>query len=231
MRVLLVEDHKNLVSLLAKALAQAGLDVDSVGSVEEADLSVRTMHYAAVILDLGLPDADGLVLLDRMRRRHDQTPVLILSARGALGDRVVGLDKGASDYLVKPFATDEFIVRVQALLRRPPNVERHVLAMGNVSLQPDDRQVLVAGKSCEVPAREAEVLEILLKRAGLVVSHEVLQAQIFGATHGGASNATEVYVHRLRRMLADAGANVHIHTIRGAGYLMTLDKAGSVASA
>ena len=227
MRVLLVEDNEQLVSLLAKALAQAGLDVDSVRRVEDADLSVKTMHYAAIVLDLGLPDADGSVLLDRMHRRRDQTPVLILSARGALGDRISGLDRGASDYLVKPFATDEFVARVQALLRRTPGASGHTLTMGKVSFEPDSRQLHIDGKVSAVPAREAEVLEILLKRAGLLVSYDALQAQVFGAKHGKSSNAVEVYIHRLRQMLADAGADVRIHTIRGAGYLMAVEKNGS----
>jgi DNA-binding response OmpR family regulator len=231
MRVLLVEDNEQLVSLLAKALAHAGLDVDSVHSVEDADLSVKTMHYAAIVLDLGLPDMDGIALLERMHRRRDETPVLILSARGALGDRLNGLSKGASDYLVKPFATDEFVARVQALLRRTPGATSHVLTMGNISLQSDNRQLHVGAKLMDLPAREAELLEILLKRAGLVVSNEVFLAQIFGAKHGKSSNAVEVYIHRLRQILADAGANVHIHTIRGAGYLMTVDKDGSQGGA
>jgi len=224
MRVLLVEDNKELVSLIAKALERAGLDVDSARSVEDADLSVRAMSYAVVVLDLGLPDGDGLLLLDRMRRRGDQTPVLILSARDALGDRVGGLHKGASDYLVKPFAMDELVARIQALLRRVPHVGGHIVTTGNVSLDTESRQAVVDGRVISLPAREAEVLEVLLRRGSHVVSHDVLQGQIFGATHAGSSNATEVYVHRLRRLLADAGANVKIHTIRGAGYLMTIEK-------
>ena len=229
MRVLLVEDNEQLVSLLAKALAQAGLDVDSVRSVEDADLSVKTMRYAAIVLDLGLPDMDGMVLLDRMHRRRDQTPVLILSARDALGDRLNGLSKGASDYLVKPFATDEFVARVQALLRRTPGAGGHRLTLGNVAFEADSRQLHVGDKVLSIPAREAEVLEILLKRAGLLVSYEGLQGQIFGGRHGKSSNAVEVYIHRLRQMLADAGADVRSHTIRGAGYLMAVEKDGAKA--
>lgn len=231
MRVLLVEDNKELVALVAKALERAGLDVDSARSVDDADLSVKAMHYAVVVLDLGLPDADGLLLLDRMRRRGDQTPVLILSARDALGDRVSGLHKGASDYLVKPFAMDELVARIQALLRRAPRVEGRTLTMGNVSLDTDSRQAVVESKIISIPAREAEVLEVLLRRGSQVIPHDVLQGQIFGATHGGSSNATEVYVHRLRRVLAEAGANVKIHTIRGAGYLMTVEKEDSKSGA
>ncbi|HTG23357.1 MAG TPA: response regulator, partial [Reyranella sp.] len=116
----MVEDNKELVALLTKALAHAGLDVDSSGNAGDAEVCLKTMHYAAIVLDLGLPDADGLAVLDQMRRRRDRTPVLILSARSGLDDRITGLHKGASDYLVKPFAMDELIARIQTLLRRSP---------------------------------------------------------------------------------------------------------------
>jgi DNA-binding response OmpR family regulator len=224
MRILVVEDNNELVALLTKALTKAGLDVDSARNAGDAEASLRTMHYAAVVLDLGLPDADGLVVLDSIKRRRDQTPVLILSARSGLDDRVAGLHKGASDYLVKPFALDELIARVQALLRRPPGLEGRVLAMGNVSLDTESRLTKVAGSVCLLPSREADVLEVLLKRSGLVVSQDVLRGQVFGMSQQASSNAIEVYVHRLRRMLADAKANVQIHTIRGIGYLMDVKK-------
>jgi two-component system response regulator TctD len=226
MRILVVEDNGELVVLLAKALARAGLDVDSARNAADAEASLRSMHYAAVVLDLGLPDADGLVVLDRMRRRRDPTPVLILSARGGLDDRISGLDKGASDYLVKPFATEELVARLQALLRRSPASESQRLTLGNLSLEIETRQAAVAGKMLTLPAREADLLEVLLKRSGRVVSHEALEGQVFGASQGVTSNAIEVYVHRLRRLLAEAAANVVIHTIRGAGYLMDVDKNG-----
>ena len=224
MRVLVVEDNDDLVALVTKALARAGLDVDAVRNAADAEASLRTVQYAAVVLDLGLPDADGLTLLDQMRRRRDQTPVLILSARGGLDDRVGGLNKGASDYMVKPFSTDELIARLQALLRRSPGPDGPTLALGNVSLKTDGRQAIVDGRMLSLPAREVDVLEVLLKRNGKVVSHDSLQGQVFGSSQDVASNAIEVYVHRLRKILAEAGANVQIHTIRGAGYLMDLAK-------
>jgi two-component system response regulator TctD len=224
MRILVVEDNGELVVLLAKALTRAGLDVDSARNAADAEASLRAVHYAAVVLDLGLPDADGLVVLDQMRRRRDPTPVLILSARSGLDDRISGLAKGASDYLVKPFAMEELLARLQALLRRLPASDGHWLTLGNVSFEPEGRQAAVAGKTLTLPAREADLLEVLIKRNGRVVSHEALQGQVFGSSQGVSSNAIEVYVHRLRRLLAEAGANVVIHTIRGAGYLIDVDK-------
>jgi DNA-binding response OmpR family regulator len=226
MRVLVVEDNEELVGLLTRALAKAGLEVDAVGSVADADASLRTVSYAAIVLDLGLPDADGLDLLDQMRRRRDQTPVLILSARDGLDDRVSGLNKGASDYLPKPFATEELIARLQALLRRPPGPGGPTLTLGNLTLKTDGRQAEVGGRMLPLPAREIDVLEVLLKRSGRVVSLDALQGQVFGSSQDVASNAIEVYIHRLRKVLAETGANVKIHTIRGAGYLMDLAKEG-----
>ena len=227
MRILCVEDHAELLDLLAKALARAGLDVDAARNAADAEASLHSVHYAAVVLDLGLPDADGLTVLEAMRRRRDQTPVLVLSARGGLDDRVKGLHKGASDYLVKPFAMEELVARLQALLRRSTPPQGEALSLGNVTFETEGRQATVAGKRLTLPLREGDVLEVLLKRRGKVVSHDSLQSQVFGASQDIAYNAIEVYVHRLRKMLADAGADVHIHTIRGAGYLMDVEKSAS----
>lgn len=225
MRILVVEDNGDLVALLTRSLERAGLEVDWARTVGDADASLRAMSYAAIVLDLGLPDADGLNLLDQMRRRRDVTPVLILTARSGIEDRVKGLGKGASDYLIKPFATEELIARLQSLLRRAPSPDGQVLKLGNVTLETAGRQASVAGKPVAVPAREADLLEVLMKRNGRLVSHEVLRGQVFGAAQGVSSNAIEVYIHRLRRLLIDAGATVQIHTIRGAGYLIKADTA------
>jgi DNA-binding response OmpR family regulator len=158
-----------------------------------------------------------------MRRQHKQTPVIVLSARGSLINRIDGLRKGASDYLVKPFAMDELIARLHALLRRLPEPQRKLLTLGNVSLEIISRLVIVAGKPLFLNGRELEVFELLLKRNGQTVPSEVLQAYVFG-NQAVSSNAIEVYVHRLRRMLAEADANVHVHNFRGVGYMMDLGK-------
>jgi len=184
------------------------------------------MKYAAVVLDLGLPDEDGLSLLRDIRRRHDTTPVLVLTARDGVSDRVTGLREGADDYLAKPFAMEELVARLQALLRRPGHLLGRLLTFGNVSLDTEGRQVFVAGTARAFPARETAVLEILLRRGGNVAPKRLFEDQLFGLSGDVGSNAVEVYVHRLRKMLGDAGASVKIHTVRGVGYLMAEEKAG-----
>ena len=224
MRVLLVEDSTELVALLKKGLAQGGFSADAVRTAADAAHALATMRYAAMVLDRGLPDQDGLSLLRDMRRRGDSTPVLVLTARDGVTDRVAGLRDGADDYMAKPFAMEELIARLQALLRRSPGPDGPTLTLGNVALKTDGRQAIVDGRMLSLPAREVDVLEVLLKRSGKVVSHDSLQGQVFGSSQDVASNAIEVYVHRLRKILAEAGANVQIHTIRGAGYLMDVAK-------
>src|SRR5260221_12286596 len=147
MRVLLVEDNQDLVSLLIKGLAHSGLAADSVGTVGDALHVLATMKYAAIVLDLGLPDEDGLALLRDIRRKGDATPVLVLTARDGVSDRVTGLRAGADDYLAKPFAMEELLARLQALLRRPGNLLGRRLTFGNVALDTEGRQIFVAGSA------------------------------------------------------------------------------------
>jgi two-component system response regulator TctD len=183
------------------------------------------MRYAAIVLDLGLPDEDGLSLLRSIRGRGDSTPVLVLTARDGVSDRVNGLRAGADDYLVKPFAMEELVARLQALLRRPGNLLGRQLSFGNVSLETEGRQVFVDGTLRVFAARETAILEILLRRGGNVVPKRLFEDQLFGLSGDVGSNAVEVYVHRLRKMLSDCGATVKIHTVRGVGYLLSEEKA------
>jgi DNA-binding response OmpR family regulator len=221
MRLLLVEDNISLVQLIAKGLAAAGFDVDTAASIAEASEALTAGSYAIVILDLGLPDGDGLSILRDMRSRDDPTPVLVLTARGALRDRVTGLEDGADDYLVKPFAFEEFIARVRALLRRPSDFLGKLRHAGNVAFDTLGRQMYVDDKPQTLSARETALLEILIGRVGRVVPKSFVESHLFGQSEEIRSNAVEVYVHRLRKQLADLGATVEIHTIRGVGYLLT----------
>src|ERR1700676_4721792 len=198
MRLLLVEDNERFAALLKQGLAAAGFTVDVLATAEDASAALRTDRCDIVVLDLGFPDADGLSGLAEMRRRGDATPVLILTARGSLKDRVTGLQSGADDYLVKPFALEELIARLQALLRRPGNLLGLALKLGNLTLDTVARQVFIDDRPIFCSPREVAVLEHLLRRSGRVVAKLQLETSLYGPSEVG-SNAVEVHVHRLRR--------------------------------
>jgi DNA-binding response OmpR family regulator len=224
MRLLIVEDNIELSRLVATSLAAAGYETDVVGSVEEARDAVRSVSYAAMILDLNLPDGDGLSVLLELRRRMDPLPVLVLTARDGLQDRVNGLRNGADDYLAKPFATVELVARLEAILRRPGQLLGSSLNLANLVYDTESHQIFIDGVPKTFSARETSVLEILLRRQGRVVPKKNVEDHIFGLTGDVASNAVEVYVSRLRKQLGEHGAKIVIHTIRGVGYLMAGEK-------
>src|SRR6201997_2611563 len=174
MRLLIVEDNEELAELLAKGLKTAGYEADVLSTVEEARAVLATTFYAALILDLGLPDGDGLELLRELRQRDNPIPVLVLTARGGLNDRVTGLRSGADDYLVKPFALEELVARLQALLRRPGELLGRSLRVGNIAFDTEARQVFVGEAPQFFSAREVAVLEILMRRSGRVVSKKLV---------------------------------------------------------
>jgi DNA-binding response OmpR family regulator len=221
MRVLVVEDEPSLSALLRGALEQGGFVADSAATAGDAQACRDVARYDAAILDLGLPDGDGLALLGRWRRAGDTLPVLILTARDAPEDKVRGLDGGADDYVVKPFHLAEILSRVRALLRRPNAALGVRLEAGNVMFDTPSRGVEVAGVAIALPARETALLEMLLRRQGRVVAREALEGGLYGFDTPTGPNAMEVAVHRLRRALGEAGASVQVRTVRGVGYLLT----------
>jgi DNA-binding response OmpR family regulator len=224
MRLLIVEDNIELSRLVANGLLAAGYEADVVSSAAEARDAVRSISYAAMILDLGLPDGDGLSVLLELRRRMDPLPVLVLTARNGLQDRVNGLRSGADDYLAKPFALEELVARLEAILRRPGQLLGSSLNLANLVYDTETHQVFIDGVPRILSARETSVLEILLRRHGRVVPKKNVEDHIFGLEGDVASNAVEVYVSRLRKQLAEYHAKILIHTIRGVGYLMAEDK-------
>lgn len=224
MRLLLVEDNAQLAELLAKGLQTAGYETDVLSSLEEASTVLRTTFYAALILDLGLPDGDGLALLRELRHRNNPIPVLVLTARGGLNDRVHGLRSGADDYLVKPFALEELVARLEAQLRRPGHLLGSSLRIANLDFNTQNRQASIDDQPQMLSSRETAVLELLMRSKGRVVSKKQVEDHIFGHAGEVASNAVEVYVHRLRKQLAERGARVQVHTIRGVGYLIAEEK-------
>jgi DNA-binding response OmpR family regulator len=224
MRLLIVEDNEQLAELLVKGLRTAGYDTDVLATAADAHAALLTVSYAGLILDLGLPDGDGLVLLRELRHRKDPVPVLVLTARGGLDDRVAGLRSGADDYLVKPFAFEELVARLEAQLRRSGQLLGNLLRVGNLEFDSRNKQAAVNGEPQVLSARETAVLELLMRVKGRVVSKKQVEDHIFGMSGEVASNAVEVYVHRLRKQLAEKGAKVTIHTIRGVGYLIAEEK-------
>jgi DNA-binding response OmpR family regulator len=224
MRLLVVEDNEDLAGLLAKGLDAAGFTTDRVSNANEARTALTTTRYAAVVLDLGLPDEDGLSVLKEIRSRNDPIPVVVLTARAGVRDRVNGLRSGADDYLVKPFAFEELVARLEAVLRRPGRWLGSSLRVGNLVFDTESRQAFIDERPQSLSAREVAVLELLMRRHGRVVTKKLVEDQLFGLSGEVASNAIEVYVHRLRKQLAENGAKVQIHTMRGLGYLISEDK-------
>lgn len=220
MRLLLVEDNARLASLIREGLDRQGFAVDWCESVDGAEHALKLNAYDLLLLDLGLPDGEGLDLVRALRRRQDMTPILILTARGGLDDRVMGLDAGADDYLVKPFHNPELAARCRALLRRPGASLGTQLAIGNVVLDTAGREVAVAGAPIEATPREVDLLECLLRRAGHVVAKPALEGAIYSMDAEVTPNALEAIVSRLRKRLATAAADVQIRTVHGVGYAL-----------
>jgi len=221
MRILLVEDHAELSRWLTKALRDARLSVECAMNGADADALLHTQEYALVILDLTLPKMDGLEVLKRLRARGSKTPVLVLTARGGLTDRVQGLNLGADDYLPKPFELAELEARVKALLRRSQGNEAVTLNCGALSFDTVSRMFTYGGMPLALTPREHAVLEVLLTRAGRAVSKEKLFDDVFALDDEANIDAIEIYIHRLRKKLERAEpGRVAITTLRGLGYLL-----------
>lgn len=219
-RLLLVEDNDDLADLLTSALANGGYAVERADNAEDARLMLGVCRYAAVILDLGLPDEDGLAVLAMMRRGGDATPVLILTARSSIDDRVVGLRTGADDYLLKPFAFEELCARLEALLRRPGEMLDQRLRFGRLRFDLHSRQLFLDDAAFTLSARELDMMEILMRNAGQVVMKPHMESHLYGLGEEIASNALDVQVYRLRKRLEARKAGVLIHTVRGVGYML-----------
>ncbi|MCJ2182755.1 response regulator [Novosphingobium sp. 1949] len=218
MRILIVEDDCSLARGMEASMAAAGFVLDCVSSGEEAIEIASSEPYNLIILDLGLPDMDGLDVLSTLRRKEIQIPILILTARQAINDRIEGLDRGADDYLSKPFHPLELQSRARALIRRGLGTPDPVLRVGPLSLDRSTRTVALDQSVVELRRREMAVLETLMGRPGKVVTRECLNAEVFNFSDAVAPNALDVYVGRLRRKLTPNGPT--IRTIRGLGYML-----------
>jgi DNA-binding response OmpR family regulator len=222
MRLLLAEDNEQLSEILVRALHASGYDADVVTTINEARAALMTRFYFALVLDLGLPDGDALSMIRDLRAQKVSLPILVLTARGGIDDRVKGLRAGADDYLVKPVATEELAARLDALLRRVSSSSDKTLKLGNLELIVENHgsHVLINGECQILAARDLSILEVLLQRRGRVVSKTLMADHIAKGASSVSRNAIEVYVHRLRRVLEDRGATVCIETVKGAGYMI-----------
>ncbi len=220
MRLLLVEDSPRLLRSLSGALRKAGYAVDSAADGEEGLWLAQSHPYDVLVLDVMLPKRDGLSVLAELRRKASRTPVLLLTARDAVADRVQGLRAGADDYLVKPFALDELLARVEALCRRSYGAAEASVRLGGVEIDTAARRVFSGGRALELTAREYLLLEYLARRRGQTVSRSEIEEHIYDGQVDPMSNVVDSAVCSVRKKLAQAGAAPLIHTRRGLGYLM-----------
>lgn len=220
MRILLVEDEAEMAGALASALKRYDMVVDHALTLAEAEEAISADVHAAVLLDRQLPDGDGLALIPKLRARADGVPIIVLTARGELADRIAGLDSGADDYLAKPFAVEELLARLRAVLRRPAGLSPDVIRAGRLAFDVGHREASIDDQPFELPRRELLVLESLIRRMGRTVLRSALEEAVYNFDDEIQSNALDTHISRLRRKLAEADAGVEIHGIRGVGYLL-----------
>ena len=220
MRILIVEDEEHLARLLAEVLGREGHAAETAFDGRTALSRALTEDFDLLIVDWMLPDLDGIQVVKRLRAADVGVPVLMLTARSQLEDRVEGLDAGADDYLPKPFAFPELLARVRALARRPPEKtgEETVLAVGDVVLDPGRHEVRRAGERIDLTAKEFALLATLMQRPGQVFTRSVLLDTVWGGTTGAYTNSVDLYVHYLRRKLDREGETSRVRTVHGAGY-------------
>lgn len=221
MRILIAEDEAYLNRILEKVLTKAGYAVDSCADGQEAlDYLESTDAYDAAILDIMMPKVDGLTVLRRIRERGSDLPVLLLTARDAVESRVEGLDLGADDYLTKPFATQELLARLRALLRRGGAKQSTVLAVADLCLDPASRRVTRGGREIALSAREFALLEYMMRNAGMPLTRQMIEEHVWNYDYQGGSNVVDVYIRTLRGKLEIQGEKRLIHTVRNVGYVL-----------
>ena len=221
MRILLVEDDPALAREIVRALEREHWPLDHVSSLADAFEAVIQFPYRAILLDRSLPDGDGIALIPAARLRPSRPSIIFLTARDEIADRIEGLDAGADDYLVKPFALEELLARIRAACRRPlAGMPPEPIEIGRLSFDPATREVRVGERPLVLPRRELALLELLVRRSGRVVQRTHLDAELYGFEAEVSANALETLVSRLRRRLEDAEAGLQLRTIRGVGYML-----------
>jgi DNA-binding response OmpR family regulator len=226
MRILVVEDERKVASFIRQGLEEEGHTVEVAADGAAAlDLMIAGPAYDLVVLDLMLPKRDGFEVLRQARGKHVETPVLVLTARDGVSDKVMGLDLGADDYLTKPFAFEEFLARVRALLRRRSGSRAAVLRLADLALDPSTREVTRGQRKVALTAREYALLEYFMRNVGRVLTRPMIAEHVWGLDFDPESNIIDVYVGYLRRKIDGEGERRLVHTMRGAGYVMRMDEA------
>lgn len=220
MRILIVEDERDLNKILVERLKQKHYSVDFCFDGQEALDYISVTEYDAIILDVMMPKIDGITVLKTIRNQKKNVPVLLLTARDSIDDRVQGLDAGANDYLVKPFAFEELLARIRVLLRKPEEVPKSCYTVGNLEVHVDTQQVLRDGKEILLSGKEFSLLRYMVQNEGIVLSRERLGQHLWNYDYEGGSNVIDVYIRYLRKKIDDGFEPKLIHTVRGAGYVM-----------
>ena len=223
MRILIAEDQRDLNKILTKKLTAEGYSVDSCFDGEEALDFLAVGTYDGAILDINMPRLDGISLVEEMRKAGNYTPVLFLTARDSVSDRVSGLDAGANDYLVKPFSFEELMARVRALTRKTPQSNTPVYSISDLTLDTRSRSVTRGGTEIKLSAKEYSLLEYLLRNKGIVLSRENIENNLWNFDYEGGTNAVDVYIRYLRKKIDEPFDEKLIHTVRGAGYVLKSD--------
>ena len=220
MRILVVEDSRRLAGIIRRGLLEEGYAVDNAYDGEEAEYMAETTPFDVIILDIMLPKKDGLAVCRDLRAKNVNAPVLMLTAKDTVEDKVTGLDSGADDYLVKPFAFSELLARIRALLRREVQPRAQRLQVGDLALDPQTREAWRGGSHMDLTAKEYAILEYFMRRPNVVVTRTMLGESVWDYEFDGLSNIIDVYVRRIRRKIDRDGQDSLIQTVRGAGYRM-----------
>lgn len=220
MRILIAEDERDLNRIVSARLAAEHYSVDSCYDGEEALDYLAAAEYDAVILDIMMPKLDGLSVLRKIRQKGSSVPVLLLTAKDSIEDRVNGLDAGANDYLIKPFAQEELLARIRVLLRRPLQAENTCYRVGDLEVHMDTHKVIRGGKEISLSGKEFALLRYMVQNEGIVLSRERLEQHLWNFDYAGGSNVIDVYIRYLRRKIDEEYETKLIHTVRGAGYVL-----------